>query len=96
MNLGFTEKKAGRTWIVVCGNYREFNDFCKIKLQEYENGETYFEGDEFIYYSSPLFFRGLRAYGIISHGTYRERRDIDYTVLRACVNYKYRYLGELK
>jgi hypothetical protein len=88
MNLGFTEKKVGKKWIVVCGNYQEFNVFCDIEMKEYEGGEDYFEGDEFIYYSHPDSVRGLRAYGIIAYGNYKNRDDIDYPRLKACVNYK--------
>ena len=88
MNLGFTEKKVGKNWIVICGNRQEFSVFCDIKMKEYADGEDYFEGDEFFYYSHPDSVRGLRAYGIITYGTHKNRKDIDYNLLKVCVNYK--------
>lgn len=88
MSLGFTKKPEVKRWIVICGNYQEFNIFCDLKMREYNEGETYFEGDEFIYYSSPDSIRGLRAYGIITYGTHKNREDIDYNLLKLCVDYK--------
>jgi hypothetical protein len=86
--LGFTLKLPGRKWIVICGNYQEFNVFCDIQLKNYKDGSNYFEGDEFIYYSSPESILGLRDFHIIGYGTYKNRNDVDYDYLKICVNYK--------
>lgn len=89
MNLGFIEKKIGKKYIVLCGNYQEFNTFCAIQMKNYEEGETFFEGDEFIYYSSPDFIRGIRIDGgVIGYGTYKDRKDIDYDYLRLITSHK--------
>lgn len=88
MRLGFTEKKIGRRWIVICGNYNEFSTFCDIQLKDYSKGKNLFEGDEFIYYSSPDSIRGIRADGVITYGTYKDREDINYDYLEVCVRYK--------
>ena len=89
MNLGFTKKKVGKKYIVLCGNYQEFNVFCDIQMKNYEDGETFFEGDEFFYYSSPDSIRGIRVDGgIIEYGTFMDRKDIDYDYLRMLVNRK--------
>lgn len=87
MNLGFTEKKIGKKYVVLCGNYQEFNIFCDIQMKNYEDGEKFFEGDEFIYYSSSDSIRGIRLDGgVIEYGTFRNRKDIDYEYLRMLVN----------
>ncbi len=89
MNLGFTKKKIGKKYIVVCGNYQEFNVFCDIQLKNYEDGETFFEGDEFFYYSSLDSIRGISVDGgVIEYGTFVDRKDIDYEYLRMLVNRK--------
>ncbi len=89
MNLGFTKKKIGKKYIVLCGNRQEFEIFCDIQMKNYEDGETFFEGDEFFYYSSLDSIRGIRVDGgIIEYGTFRDRKDIDYEYLRTLVNRK--------
>jgi hypothetical protein len=82
-NFGFTERPRKRIFAVLCGNYQEFNDFCKNKIWEYESRFNHFEGCEFVYYSSGDSIRGLRFDGIIKHGTYYKRKDIDFTLLNA-------------
>lgn len=91
-NLGFTKKKIGKTYIVVCGNKREFDIFCNIQLEEFEKGEEFFEGCEFIYYSHPESVLGLCVDEIIQYGTWKSRDDIDYETLKVCIrNDRYRY-----
>ena len=82
-NFGFTPKPIPSVYLVICGNYREFNEFCNQKIDDFKNGETFFEGDEFVYYSHTDSIRGLRFDGVIYFGTYFSREDIDYDYINS-------------
>jgi len=71
------EKSKRRRILVIAGNYREFNDFCKFRLDDFEKGNEEFSGAEFIYYTREDAIRGMIFDEIIDYGTYYKRNDID-------------------
>jgi len=40
---------TGNKYLVICGSYREFNEFCDEKECEFEESGGMFGGDEYIY-----------------------------------------------
>lgn len=72
------EKPKRRKILVIAGNYREFNEFCRFRLDDFEKGNEEFSGAEFIYYTREDSIRGMIFDEIIDYGTYYKRKDIDH------------------
>ena len=88
--LFLNEKLPRKRFLLVCGKYREFEDFCKFRLQDYlEKDITEFEGCEFVYYSHEDAIRGLRFDDIIHYGTYYMRRDINVPRILSYIKKRY-------
>ncbi len=71
-----------REYLVVAGNRAQFDDFCKFKLQEFEDGNFEFEGCDFFYYSNLDSIRGRKFNGVMTEGNYYERKDVDWGYIR--------------
>lgn len=85
-----------KSYIVVCGKYAEFEDFCKFRVEDYYDKKvTRFEGCEFTYCSTTDSARGRKFDDIIQYGTYYTRDDLDVQVILRSVKRKYSSWGEL-
>jgi len=60
---------------VVCGTHKEFDYFCREKIDQYESGITEWEGAEFVYATSSRHVMGVRFSDIIYYGTCYSRED---------------------
>ncbi len=85
----FTEKKEPRIHLVISGNYSEFKQFCKDRIQDFEDGLEEFSGDIFVYYSYREAISGYRFYNVYNYGTHFYRKDIEYDYITPCIQNKW-------
>ena len=75
-------KKINRSnCVVLAQNKEEFNTFCRNMLEIYEEGCSYFEGFDFIYYNGLNSIRGMKYDSVIKYGKWELRNDIDFEKL---------------
>jgi hypothetical protein len=70
-----------KTFLVVCGNVKEFEVFCQNRNWEYDNGNTEFEGCEFVYCRDENSLRGQLFDDVIHYGSWHRRIDVPFTAV---------------
>lgn len=83
------ERLDGKIYLVLCGNYQQFNDFCRQILLDFEKGDMKYNACDFVYYRDSLCVYGYVFDDLVGYGTYFSRDDIEWGVILPRVKRKW-------